>query len=145
MGAATGVPVIRDDALIDGSGAPSVANEPHVIGELHTKELEILVRYRGLTPLEAIFAATRHNALTVGLQNDIGVLQHAGLADILVLRKEPLADITVSQGGRNIARHIKNGNRIDRNRMASGQDSVQLQHAQARRRIQRKEYPKEEK
>ncbi len=72
-------------------------------GELHAKELEILVTYCGFTPLEAIVAATRDNAFAVGLQGDVGVLEAEKLADIIILKRDPLADIRVLQGGHELA------------------------------------------
>lgn len=78
-------------------------------GELHDKELEIFVGYCGFTPMEAIVAATRDNALTVGLPNDVGVLEAGRLADIIVLKRDPLADIRVLAGGQHLACVIKNG------------------------------------
>ena len=81
-------------------------------GELHAKEIEILVRYCGFTPLEAITAATRDNALAVGLQNEVGVLEAGRLADVIIVQADPLADIRVLQGGRNLAAVIKNGKKI---------------------------------
>ena len=41
-------------------------------GELHAKELEIFVKHGGYTPMEAIVAATRDNALAVGLDGQVG-------------------------------------------------------------------------
>jgi len=78
-------------------------------GELHAKELEIFVSYCGFTPMEAIVAATRDNAFAVGLPNDVGVLEAGRLADIIILKSDPLADIRVLQGGHHLAWVIKDG------------------------------------
>jgi imidazolonepropionase-like amidohydrolase len=83
-------------------------------GELHARELEILVNYCGFTPLEAIVAATRDNAFAVGLANDVGVLEAGRLADIIILTRDPLADVRVLQGGHHLAQVIKDGKRVDR-------------------------------
>src|ERR671924_422888 len=56
-------------------------------GELHAHEPEILVRYGGYTPMEAIVACTRNNAFAVGLEDDLGVLEAGKLADITILRE----------------------------------------------------------
>jgi imidazolonepropionase-like amidohydrolase len=82
-------------------------------GELHAKELEILVRYCGYTPMEAIVAATRDNAFAVGLEHDVGVLEAGRLADIIVLTQDPLADIRVLRGGQHLAHVIKDGNLVN--------------------------------
>jgi imidazolonepropionase-like amidohydrolase len=54
-------------------------------GQLHAHEPEILVRYGGYTPLEAIAACTRNNAFVMGLEHDVGVLEAGRLADIILL------------------------------------------------------------
>ena len=82
-------------------------------GELHAKELEILVNYCGFTPMEAICAGTRDNAFAVGLQNDVGVLEAGRLADVIILNRDPLADIRVLQGGKYLAHVIKDGRLVN--------------------------------
>lgn len=82
-------------------------------GELHAKEAEILVRHGGWSPLEAISACTRDNAFAVGLQGEVGELKAGKLADIIVLKRDPVADITVLQGARHLAWVIKDGKIID--------------------------------
>jgi len=78
-------------------------------GELHAKELEIFVSYCGFSPMDAIVAATRDNAFAVGLPNDVGVLEAGRLADIIILKRDPLADIRVLAGGQHLACVIKDG------------------------------------
>jgi imidazolonepropionase-like amidohydrolase len=78
-------------------------------GELHARELELLVNYCGFTPLEAITAATRDNAFAVGLEGQVGVLEAGRLADVIVLERDPLADVRVLQRGEHLAHVIKDG------------------------------------
>ena len=78
-------------------------------GQLHAHEPEILVRYGGYTPMEAIVACTRNNAFAVGLENDVGVVEAGRLADLIILERDPLADIRVLQGGQHLAMVIKDG------------------------------------
>jgi imidazolonepropionase-like amidohydrolase len=59
--------------------------------------------------MEALVAATRGNAFAVGLEGDLGVLEAGKLADIIVLRRDPLADIRVLAGGHELACVIKDG------------------------------------
>ena len=61
--------------------------------------MEILVTYCGFTPMEAHVAATRGDAFAVGLEGDVGVLEERRLADIIILKRDPRADIRVLQGG----------------------------------------------
>ncbi|HKA52036.1 MAG TPA: amidohydrolase family protein [Candidatus Binatia bacterium] len=83
-------------------------------GELHAHEAEILVRYAGYTPMEAIVACTRDNAFVMGLGGEVGVLAAGKLADLIVLTADPLADIRVLQGGRHLAMVIKDGQIVNR-------------------------------
>ena len=87
-------------------------------GELHTRELEIFVTYCGFTPMDAIVAATRDNAFAVGLPDDLGVLEAGRLADILILTRDPLADVRVLQGGKHLAEIIKDGKRVNLQRLS---------------------------
>jgi len=90
-------------------GTDTGNNEFTRYGELHAKEAEILVTYGGSTPMEAIVACTRDNALAVGLMGEVGVLQPGKLADVIILKADPLADIRVLQGGQHLAAVIKDG------------------------------------
>ena len=82
-------------------------------GELHANEMEILVKYGGYTPLEAIVANTRDNAFAVGMEGELGTIEAGKLADILILDKDPLADISVLQKGRHLAAVIKDGKKVN--------------------------------
>ena len=48
----------------------------------------------GMTPMEAIVAATRVNARILGLADDLGTIEPGKLADIVVLRGDPRFSIT---------------------------------------------------
>jgi imidazolonepropionase-like amidohydrolase len=76
-------------------------------GALHAHEPTLLVEYGGYTPMEAIVACTRNTAFAMGLEHDLGVLAPGKLADLLLLRRDPLADIRVLQGGAHLAMVIK--------------------------------------
>jgi len=95
-------------------------------GELHAKELEIFVNHGGFTPMEAIIAATKHNAYAVGLEGEVGEIAPGRLADIIILKKDPIADITVLQGGRHLSRVIKDGKIID---LGAPEDLLTFQQA----------------
>jgi len=66
---------------------------PH--GEMNARELELLVQ-GGLTPLEAITAATKTNAALMEL-SEIGTLEVGKKADLLLVAGDPLADIRLLQ------------------------------------------------
>ena len=82
-------------------------------GTLHANEADIMVKYGGYTPMEAIVASTRDNAYAVGLEGDLGTIESGKLADLLILDADPLADIRVLQGGKHLTHVIKDGRRIN--------------------------------
>jgi imidazolonepropionase-like amidohydrolase len=79
------------------------------IGTLHGpalhRELELMVE-AGLTPMQALLAATQGSARAMHRLNDLGGLEAGKLADLVVLDGDPLADISNTQ---NIAHVVKNG------------------------------------
>ncbi len=56
-------------------------------------EMELLVNKCGLTPLEAITAATRNGAMVLGIQNSYGTIAKGKVADLVILTADPSADI----------------------------------------------------
>src|SRR2546427_10921794 len=93
-------------------------------GQLHAHEPEILVRYGGYTPMEAIVACTRNNAFAIGLENDVGVVEAGRLADLIILKRDPLADIRVLQGGQHLAMVIKDGHMVALNGHEETEDTL---------------------
>jgi imidazolonepropionase-like amidohydrolase len=82
-------------------------------GVLHAHEAEVMVKFGGYTPLEAITASTKDNAYSVGMEGELGVIEAGKLADLLILDADPLEDIRVLQGGKNLSSVIKDGRRVD--------------------------------
>ena len=76
-------------AVMAGTDCPNVAI---VSGFSLHRELELLVR-AGLSPMEAIQAATRRPAERLGRRDVFGTLAAGHSADLLVLTANPLADI----------------------------------------------------
>lgn len=74
-------------------------------------ELQLLVKQGGLTPAEAIQAATLHSALAIGIADSVGTIASGKKANLLVLDQDPFADINNS---RSIAHVLKNGRFIYR-------------------------------
>jgi imidazolonepropionase-like amidohydrolase len=54
-------------------------------GDWHYRELEVFVNDIGLTPLQAITAATSANAFALGLAGETGAIESGRLADIIVI------------------------------------------------------------
>jgi imidazolonepropionase-like amidohydrolase len=82
--------------------------------ELH-EELRLLVR-AGLTPLEALQSATINPARFLGMQENLGTVEKGKLADIMLLKEDPLQDIANTQ---KIEAVIANGRLFDRTALAS--------------------------
>jgi imidazolonepropionase-like amidohydrolase len=76
--------------LLAGTDAGSTYDLPGF--DLHN-ELALLVR-AGLTPLEALTAATSAAAEAAGLRGRVGLVQAGQAADLVLLDANPLADIT---------------------------------------------------
>ncbi|OGR25044.1 MAG: hypothetical protein A2277_21015 [Desulfobacterales bacterium RIFOXYA12_FULL_46_15] len=57
-------------------------------------EIPLLVR-RGLTPMEALMAATGVASRVLGMENQIGTIEQGKIADIVLVRHNPLDDIDI--------------------------------------------------
>lgn len=83
------------------------------IGTLHGpalhRELELLVE-AGLTPMQALIAATWGGAEAMGRSHDLGTIEPGKLADMVVLEADPLVDI---RNTRRIGRVVKGGEVFD--------------------------------
>jgi imidazolonepropionase-like amidohydrolase len=89
--------------VMAGTDCPNVAI---VSGFSLHRELELLVR-AGLSPMEAIMAATRRPAERLGRRDVFGTIAAGRSADLLLLTADPLADIrNVGQIERVIARGV---------------------------------------
>jgi imidazolonepropionase-like amidohydrolase len=73
------------------------------------KELGLLVRFGGLTPMQAIVAATSTSAELCGLSDQLGTVEAGKLADLVVVRGDPLADIDSVGDPDNILLVLKEG------------------------------------
>ena len=78
---AAGVPIVAGTDALGGS-SPNI----------HA-ELQLLVDSAGLTPMQAIRAATSNAARVLGAEDSIGTVAPGKLADLVILRADPLADI----------------------------------------------------
>ncbi|MDP2602373.1 MAG: amidohydrolase family protein, partial [Deltaproteobacteria bacterium] len=89
------------------TGTDAAAVMPGI--SLH-REMEFLVG-AGLTPMQAIQAATKVGAQYLGQENELGTIEEGKLADLIILSGDPLKDITQS---RTVEVVIKDGEVIDR-------------------------------
>ena len=79
-------------------------------------EIECLVK-AGLTPLQALRAATGWAAECLGLERDVGTVEKGKLADLVVVAGDPLNDVAVLQDHAHIALVLKGGETVA-NRLA---------------------------
>ena len=77
------------------------------------EELRLLV-YSGLSPLQAIEAATLRPAQYFNLENELGTIEEGKIADLLILNANPLDDILNTQ---KINTVVKNGNVFNREKL----------------------------
>jgi imidazolonepropionase-like amidohydrolase len=82
-------------------------------GEWHARELELMMTYVGMSPLEAITAATVNGAPMMNLEGELGLVKPGYLADLIVVNGNPAANVRVLLNKRNIVEVIKDGERIE--------------------------------
>lgn len=90
------------------AGAPGVAHGRNAL------ELELLTT-AGMSPMEAIVAATSTAAELLDRAGEMGTLHKGRLADLLVVAGDPLADISLLQEKANIAMVVKEGKIVAHN------------------------------
>ncbi|OMC29394.1 amidohydrolase [Mycobacterium sp. GA-1841] len=73
------------------------------------KELGLLVKFGGLTPMQAIVAGTRTGAELCGVSETLGTVEAGKVADLVVVRGNPLADIDSIGVPDNILLVVKDG------------------------------------
>jgi imidazolonepropionase-like amidohydrolase len=81
-------------------------------GEWHAREMEVFVKYLGLSPLDAITCGTKHSAFAVDA-TAVGTLEPGKWADALVIDGDPLQDIRVLQDRIRIRGVLKGGVPVD--------------------------------
>ena len=75
------------------------------------KELEFMVSC-GMSNFDAILSATKNASEALGIDNKVGTIEKGKMADLLVLNKDPLEDITILQKKDCIKAVIKEGDII---------------------------------
>ena len=59
-------------------------------------ELELLVKYCGFTPMDAIVAATKHGATACFMGNKTGTIEPGKFADIIIIDGNTLLSINLN-------------------------------------------------
>lgn len=94
-----GVPI----AVGTDCGAPVI---PH--GSTGT-EIKYMVENIGMTPSQALQAATIHGAKAIKMDNRIGTIEQGKYADLVICEKNPLEDISLLENAKNYTHIIKDG------------------------------------
>ena len=72
-------------------------------------ELPLLVQEAGMTPMEAIVAATKFGAALMMRPEELGTLEEGKLADVIIAKGNPLEDIWLVSKADNIKIVIQDG------------------------------------
>jgi imidazolonepropionase-like amidohydrolase len=75
-------------------GTDSGNGPPRFEGYFDHLEMQLMVKYGGMTPMQVIQAFSKTNSEVLGLDKDYGILAKGKVADLLVLEKNPLDDIS---------------------------------------------------
>ena len=71
----------------------SIESDKWLPTSTYFQAMEVLVKEAGLTPLEAITAATKNGAILAGVDESTGTIEEGKSADLVLLRADPTADI----------------------------------------------------
>jgi len=82
-------------------------------GHWHHREMEVFVRYFGMSNLEAIACATRNGACALKMEGRTGVIAPGMKADLLCVRGDPSRDIGVLGRSENITAVWVDGRQMD--------------------------------
>ncbi|MSQ59206.1 MAG: amidohydrolase family protein [Betaproteobacteria bacterium] len=75
----------------------------------NARDLDHFVRLLGFSPMEAILAATKSGAQIMHMSERTGCVQPGFLADLVLVKGDPLADVAILQGEDNILAVMKEG------------------------------------
>jgi imidazolonepropionase-like amidohydrolase len=90
-------------------GTDTWADSATPYGKFNISEIKLLVDVLDMKPLEAITAATKHGAEACGIGDKVGTVEIGKLADLLVVKKDPVSDIEVLLDKDNVRYVIKDG------------------------------------
>ncbi len=72
-------------------------------------KMDLLMEYAGLSPQEAIKAATSDNARTLGLEGKLGALAPSYMADLIVVKADPAKEFASIHDPQNFEHVVKAG------------------------------------
>ena len=75
----------------------------------NAKDLELLVKYVGMTPMESLLSATARGGEIMLRPNELGQIREGYLADMLLVDGDPLQDLSVLQDPQRLLVIMKDG------------------------------------
>jgi imidazolonepropionase-like amidohydrolase len=75
----------------------------------NAKDLQYLVKYAGMTPMEALLSATKHGGAIMKLGDELGQLKEGFLADLLLVDGDPLSELSILLDPRKLLGIMKDG------------------------------------
>jgi imidazolonepropionase-like amidohydrolase len=75
----------------------------------NARDLQYLVKYAGMTPMEALVAATKHGGAIMKLGGELGEVKEGFFADLLLVDGDPLADLSILLDRRKLLAIMKDG------------------------------------
>jgi imidazolonepropionase-like amidohydrolase len=75
----------------------------------NARDLEHFVKLFGYTPHEVLRAATEYGGQLMGMGGELGLVREGYLADLLLVRGDPTADVTLLQDRGNLIAIMKDG------------------------------------
>jgi imidazolonepropionase-like amidohydrolase len=72
-------------------------------------DLQYLVKYAGMTPMEAVVSATRHGGAIMMRPDEIGQVKEGYLADLLLVDGDPVKDLSILCDKKRIVAVMKDG------------------------------------
>jgi imidazolonepropionase-like amidohydrolase len=75
----------------------------------NAKDLQYLVKYAGMTPMEAIVAATRHGGAMMMRGDELGQVKEGYLADLLLVDGDPVSNLAILLDQSKILAIMKDG------------------------------------
>jgi len=88
----------------------------------NARDIDHFVRYFGYSPVEALHCATTVGAQLMGMGERIGKVKPGFLADLLLVKGDPTADVSLLQHQANLAMIMKDGTVYKDPRKAAGHD-----------------------
>jgi imidazolonepropionase-like amidohydrolase len=75
----------------------------------NARDLEYLVKYVGMTPMEALLSATRHGGDIMMMGGELGQLKDGYLADLLLVDGDPLSNLAILRDPAKLLAVMKDG------------------------------------